>query len=267
MPEVARRALVDRRRSLSWWVLGSVAYALIIVATYPSMRGQSQLNDLLSDYPPELIALFSGGQATLDLTSAADYLNSQLFAFIVPFLLAILAIGFGAATLAGEEEGGTLELLLSYPVSRRRVVLEKAGALSVLVAVLATVTYVATFAVGRFLEVDLPFVNIVESLVAALLLGIGLGLLALAAGAFTGTRGVAVAVPSGVAAATYLVGSLAPVVSWVEPLKWVSPFYYATGDNPLANGVPAWHLGVLTGMCVLCLIASVVGFERRDLRG
>jgi ABC-2 type transport system permease protein len=267
MAELALRALIDRRRSLLWWVLGSVAYSLIIVATYPSMRGQSEINDLIKDYPPELIALFSGGQANLDLTSAADYLNSQLFAFIVPLLLAILGIGFGAATLAGEEEGGTLELVLSYPVSRRRVVVEKALALSVLVAVLGVVTYVVTFAVGRFLEVDLPISNIVESLLAVLLLGIGLGLLALAAGAFTGARGVAIAVPSSVAAATYLVGSLAPVVSWLEPLKWASPFFYATGDNPLANGVPPWHLAMLAGMCALFLVASVVCFERRDLRG
>jgi ABC-2 type transport system permease protein len=51
-------------------------------------------------------------------------------------LLAILAIGFGAGTIAGEEERGTLELVVSHPVKRTRIVSEKAlvfGAIAFLV--------------------------------------------------------------------------------------------------------------------------------------
>ena len=40
---------------------------------------------------------------------------------MVPLLLLIAAIGAGAGAIAGEEERGTLDLLLSLPVSRRRL--------------------------------------------------------------------------------------------------------------------------------------------------
>ena len=49
---------------------------------------------------------------------------------MVPLLLLIAAIGAGARATAGEEERGTLDLLLANPISRRRLVLEKLAALA-----------------------------------------------------------------------------------------------------------------------------------------
>jgi ABC-2 type transport system permease protein len=267
MAEVARRAFDDRRRSTLWWVLGTAAYTMLIIASYPSVKGQADLNKILQDYPPEVIALFSGGQSTLDLTAAADYLNSQLFAFFVPLFLAILAIGFGAGTLAGEEERGTLELVLSYPVSRRRVVVEKGIVLIAIVAILALANYLVAFGVGRAFDIELSFADIAASFFGQLLLALVFGYLALAAGAATGSRALAIGIGAAVAAGTYLVGSLGPVVSWLGPFKWISPFYYATGDNPLTNGIPLWRFGVMVGLCVALFAVAVELFERHDLRG
>jgi ABC-2 type transport system permease protein len=264
---IALRALVDRRRSLMWWVIGSVIYTLFIVASFPSVQGQEEINKIIEDYPPELIALFAGGETTFDLTSAADYLNSQLFALVLPLLLIILAVGFGASTIAGEEEQGTLELIMSYPVTRSRVVIEKASVLVALVVVLAAATYLATFGIGRAFDVDIAMSNIVASFVGQVLLGVGFGFVALGVGAYSGSRALAIGVASGAAGASYLLGSLGPVVSWLEPAKWISPFYYATGENPLANGIDMWHLLPLVALCAATLAGSIVSFVRRDLRG
>ena len=56
----------------------------------------------------------------------------------VAALLAIVAIGYGASTIGGERERGLLELVLAYPVTRRRVAVEKAVGLLATVALLAT---------------------------------------------------------------------------------------------------------------------------------
>jgi ABC-2 type transport system permease protein len=125
----------------------------------------------------------------------------------------------------------------------------------------------ATFGVGALVEVEVAVGNVLLSLLGQVLLGVAFGLLALAVGAYRGSRGLGIAVASGVAATSYLVGSLAPVVSWLEPAKWLSLFYYATGDNPLANGLPLWHLLVLGGVTLLLLALAVVAFVGRDLRG
>ena len=59
---------------------------------------------------------------------------------LVFWLLAVFAIGAGAALIGGEEAQGTMDLLLSYPIRRWRVVAEKFAALvvaTVLIIVIA----------------------------------------------------------------------------------------------------------------------------------
>ena len=57
------------------------------------------------------------------------YLNGELFSFMTPLFVMIFAIGLAAAQIAGEEENGTLSLLLAYPVSRDRLLAQKYGVL------------------------------------------------------------------------------------------------------------------------------------------
>ena len=84
---------------------------------------------MVDDYPDAFKAFFGLGD-NVDYTSAIGYLNGELFSFMVPLLLLIAAIGAGARATAGEEERGTLELLLANPISRRRLVLDKLAALA-----------------------------------------------------------------------------------------------------------------------------------------
>ncbi len=53
------------------------------------------------------------------------YLDAELFSFMLPLFVLVLAIGSGARAFAGEEDAGRLELVLSYPVRRSRAVLAK----------------------------------------------------------------------------------------------------------------------------------------------
>ena len=55
---------------------------------------------------------------------------------MVPLLLLVAAIGAGARATAGEEERGTLDLLLANPLSRRRLIAEKVAALACEISVL-----------------------------------------------------------------------------------------------------------------------------------
>ena len=102
----------------------------LMVSVYPTVHANPALNRLVQQYPDALKA-FIGFGGEVDYLSPAGYLGSELFSFMVPLLLLVAAIGAGARAIAGEEEAGTLELLLSCPVSRRRVVLEKLAALAI----------------------------------------------------------------------------------------------------------------------------------------
>ena len=80
------KTLRDARRAIAWWSLGLVAMTALMVAVYPSVRDNPDLNKMVDDYPDAFKAFFGLGE-NVDYTSAVGYLNSELFSFMVPLLL------------------------------------------------------------------------------------------------------------------------------------------------------------------------------------
>jgi ABC-2 type transport system permease protein len=97
------------------------------------------------------------------------------------------------------------------------------------------------------------------------LLGIDFGALALLAGAISGSRAIALGVTSSLAAASYLVSSLAPVTLWMRPLRFGSLFYWAVGNAQLRTGLSLTSAVVLVGFAAVTLGAAVKAFERQDV--
>ena len=119
---------------------------------------------------------------------------------------------------------------------------------------------------GPGFQLHVSIAHLIGTTIGVLLLGVDFGVLALLLGALTGSRGLALGIASAVAAATYLISSLAPVTHWIRPLRVVSPFYYAVGDGQLADGIGVGAVLVLVVIALVLLGAALVAFERLDIR-
>ena len=119
--DVLRLDLRLRRRSLVGYTLGMAVYALVIVALYPSFKNDTSLNQL-TDKGNAVAALFG---ANGPLTTPSGWLNANLYANFVPLIALLLAIGYGASCLAGQDEDGTLALVATLPLTRRGIVAQK----------------------------------------------------------------------------------------------------------------------------------------------
>lgn len=260
MGEITRLDLRLRRRSLYGYALGLGVYVLVIVALYPSFENDTSLDQLTAN-GSTLAALFG---ATGSLTTPDGWLGANVFANFGPLILLVLGIGYGASCLAGQDEDGTLGLVVTLPVSRRRVVLQKAAALVVLSVCAGAATLAAAF-VGRAFDLTVAPSALIGVTAGMVLLGIDFGLVAMWIGAATGSRGMALGVASALAAASYLVSSLAPVVSGMRPARYASLFFYAVGDGQLRTGLPVAWAGVLVGVAVVAGVGSVLAFDRLDV--
>ncbi len=261
---VAAKTLRDNARGLVWWNLGLIGLVAMMVAVFPSVRGNEGLNRLVQDYPDALKAFIAFG-GTIDYTSAAGYLGSELFSFMVPLLLLVAAIGAGARAIAGEEERGTLDLLLANPISRRRLVLEKLAALVAEVAVLAFTLWVALAIGTRIAGMQVGLGRLAAATVGAALVALLFGTVALAVGSATGRRGAASGVAAAAAVAAYLVNALAALVSGLEPLQRLSPFYHYAAGDPLRRGLSPGHTAFLVLVTFAIAAIGPVALERRDL--
>jgi len=258
------KTLSDTRRALLWWSLGLVGMVALMIAVYPTVRDNPDLNKMVKEYPEALKAFIAFG-GDVDYVSGAGYLGSELFAFMVPLLLLIAAISAGARAIAGEEERGTLDLMLANPISRRRLLVEKFVALASEVAILTLVLWLSLLVGVEAVGMNVSAVHLAAATGSAALLALAFGAIALLLSAATGHRALAVGVSAAGAVAAYLVNSLAALVEFLEPAEKASPFYHYVASDPLRHGLALDHVSFLAALALAAAMMAVLAFDRRDL--
>ncbi len=182
-------------------------------------------------------------------------------------LQVIFPIGLGAAAIAGERQRGSLEVLLSRPLSRRRLFATDLAALvafatlTTLATVAGTVAGAAAYGVAGELDAGaLAFlaVNTVLQLAA-------FAAIALAASASFDRLAPALGVGLVVLLLGYvleILGTLWPDAAFLQPY---SPFHYLRPLEILSGRAELSDLAVLAGITVAATAWGLWHFPRRDL--
>jgi ABC-2 type transport system permease protein len=261
---LARKTVHDHRRSVLGWGLGMAALILMQLAVYPSVRSQGpRMRELINSYPSAFKAMF--GMQGVDFTSGPGYLSTEAFSLLIPLMLIGLAIGLGAGAIAGEEERGTLDLLMANPVSRSRVLIAKAlGSLAALAAV-AALLYVTVLIAVTVLDMGVSAGRLAYATGSVLVLACVCGAVTFLAGAATGRRGVAIGAGAAFAVVSYFIDSLAEITKTVRPWRTVSVFHQASATSALHGDLGATGLAATAAAAMLCFMAAIYLFQRRDL--
>jgi ABC-2 type transport system permease protein len=260
---VGLKAIWDQRKSLLWWCAGTALMSAIVIMLYPSIDGGEELEALIEQLPPPVRAMM-GEQ--IDLSTAAGYLDLRMFTAIAPIIFLVYAIGRGTAAIAGEENRGTMDLLLAHPVKRWRLVVESAASMLFGLAVIGIALWAGLVIGGLIMDVDYSVTWAGHATLMGVLLGIVHGSLALALGGHTGRTGLAIGVSAAAGIAGYFLHTLAPLIDWLEPFRILSPFYYYIGHSPMLRGLNPEYAVVLALMALALVGIAVVAFERRDVQ-
>ena len=258
------KGLHDLRRSFPFWAIGVAIMPITLGLLYPSIeKASADVQRYIEAMPEAFITMFVG--AARDFTSPVGYMDAELFSFMAPIVFIAFGISLGVRQIAGEEEQGTLGLLLSYPRSRTRLLLEKGGVLIVGLVLLTLAQLVAMVAGVRIGGADLGLRTILEGHVMLFLLALSISAIAFAGGAATGNRGVAIGLGAIVALGSYLLNALAPLNETIAPLQKASLFFYYGGTQPLRSGVDAGSAAVLLVVTAAAFAVGVLVFARRDV--
>lgn len=264
MPALVSKSLRDQRRALIGWTVGICAFLLLYLSIYPSIVSNPDLygQAMAAKYPGALKDLMGG---LGDLTSGAGYLQVMAYQLFGPLLFIMSAVILGNRAIAQPEEAGTLELTITLPIDRRRLVLERLAALALGLLAIGLVTFVLVAGMASAVDMGVPLGNIVAAHVGLCLLVLFFGTLTVAVGAATGRKGPALAVGGVWAVGGYVVETLGrdvAAISWLRPL---SPFHYYLDGKPLYQGFPFGDYGVLAGATVVLVLTAMVTFDRRDV--
>jgi len=196
------------------------------------------------------------------------FITWRIMELFVPLAICFWPILAGARMVRGEEERGSMDVLLATPRSRMRLLLSKLSALLLALVLIGLLLALGLMAGQARLE---GHTNVVR----ALLLGLNasglsffFGCLALLFSQFTTSRAVAAGWTSGLLVLSVLLDSTGRLLtgSWVQ---YLSPFYYYNLNRPLIPSFPDQPLAavLLASLAVLSVGASLLLFARRDIGG
>ena len=260
--DVLSKTLRDQRRSYLGWSISVVLLAAMYISLWPSLRNSSMAT-FLDQMPEAFRNLFAMSGA--DMSTPVGYIQVEFLSFMGPILVILYAVLAGSGAIAGEEDRRTLDLLLATPVSRRRVVIDKAVAMVLGTVGLVVVLGLSILLEGAFVDMHLPAGTVAAAMLHLGLLGLVFGALALALGAGTGRLGISRGVPALLAVVAYALNGLGGLVSWLEPWQKLSPFYQYSAHDPLRQGVSWPAVAVAVATIIVLVVTAVWSFERRDV--
>ena len=257
------KTLRDYRIAILGWGVGMGLVVVSPMASVSALVTTPQAREQLVS----LAATFVWNADVVAVDTIGGYATFKIGIFI--FLIAVWPILASSRMLRGEEDRGSLDVLLSLPRPRLRVALEKLAAMWTALLGMGVLIGLLAFGGGKKFGGDFGLGD-------ALLFGLNLALicavfggLALLISQFTQERGPAAGWTSGLLVVFIVLDMVHRVVPNSDWISRVSPIYYYNLSKPLVPtyGTNAGAMMVLLALAAVLGAAAVLLFVRRDVGG
>jgi ABC-2 type transport system permease protein len=243
------RGLYERKLGLATWAAGLAVVSVVFVALTNSV-----IAPLMSI--PALNQFFGG------------FVHGQIYtSFLGYFWLSTAQLLFAAFAIVQvarwslDDADGRLELILSNPVSRRTVVLERAITLAVGAMAIAAVCGVSVALASHYQAMDISG----DRLIQACLLLVPFALVFGAVGSVLAAWNprATIGLLGGFAFVSYLISEVGPLFNWPAWALDLSAFKLF--GTPLSGGIDRGGLAIMVAIVLAGFGASILLMERRDV--
>lgn len=257
-----RNTLRKLRGSIIGWSIGLALYDLMMSSFYSSiMEMGDEMVDILANYPAEMMAFFPSIE---EFASPVGYIDTY-FSSIMTLIAGIFVVGIFAKLVVGDEEKGTLDLVISYPISRSSLFWGRVlGAIGALLLVLTAgwLGWVIPAENAGFTLTPWEFLLPMLPLLSLLLL---FGALALVFSMFLPSARLASALSAALLVGNYLLVGMSGLNEDLVPIFEKTPLYFYQGAKIINDPNWGWF-GWMIGIAIAVILIAWLIFLRRDIR-
>src|SRR5664279_6230367 len=106
-----------------YWAIGIAILGAYIIVVIPNVDMLKQYADLVKTLPPLMLQLFGANNAA-EIATPAGFLDFGFFSYTL-LVMGAYAVVVGLNVTANEEDRGIMDITLSLPIPRWRLVLER----------------------------------------------------------------------------------------------------------------------------------------------
>lgn len=256
------KSLYNLRWQLLGWTLGISFVVFLTVVFFDSLK-IGGFGTITKSVPPSLQALVGSLE---DFMSIGGYIGQFVFGSKTTTLLVPMAIILFVTQSVSEESDGRLATLLTLPVSRTSVYIQKwLATATVLVIICLSMTVVSLITV-RAQHDTIDMLRLAETAGTCLLMCLAFGSLAYGLCMAIGRKGLSIALVSAYAGLSVIISSLAPNISQLKAVDYLSILHYYNSPNIMLHGLNTTHTIVLVAVSVVCFVAGWLCFRARSLQ-
>ena len=261
---IFRNAFSRYRGQILGWGIALGLLCLYLAQFYDTIASQKEAYlEMVESFPKELMAFFSTNEAA-EMFTPSGFLNIEFFSYM-PIIIGIFAILAGSGMLAGDEESGTMDLILAHPVSRTALFVGRSLAFLIATIGILVINWVG-FLIGlpgsgldlNAFELGSPFISLFAQLMRY-------GTMALVLSMLLPSRRMAAMTSGILMIASFFITALARLDKSLETLAKISPMNYYQGGQAIDGLKWGWAIGLL-GISALFVLIAWWRFERRDIR-
>lgn len=255
------KTLRDYRIGIIGWGIGMGVTMLAAMASVEQLTATPQARAELVG----LAAQFAWNAAPVAVDTLGGYAMFKVGVFI--FLIVVWPLLMGSRALRGEEDRGSMDVLLSQPRTRTQVATQKIAAIWTALLASCALLGLLVYAGGRtyggaFGLVDALAYGLDLALLCAVFAGI-----ALVISQFTSEAGPAAGLTGALLIVFIVVDMIHRIFENTDAISALSPIYYFNLSKPLvpSYGTSIGGLAALLVMALLLDAAAVWLFVRRDI--
>ena len=254
------KAILDRGRATAAAALLILFYGAVAIISYNAL-GDTMV-DLLESMPPALAAIYGTNDGT-----PVGMAVGAVYSIIAPAVVLAYTIGGGTGAAVGEENRGSLELLLANPLSRTAVLRSKAVVVSIGTVAVAIATWMGVLIATVVVNDGIGDRDVFALSVMLVTFGFMMGSLAMAISGWTGKSSLGASIAAGIAAVSWLMTTVFSVNATFARIAEFTPWHLYDGNQPMTNGVHGGSFVIMVLLTGLFVWIAVVGVNRRDLKG
>lgn len=246
------------------WGLGFLAMMILVVQMAPFMKGL-ELVDLLQSLPPWLMA--AAGITDASLLETSEGLIALGFFGKLALLFAAYPVVMGLRVTSEEETDGTMDVMLSLPLPRWRVILEKFLAYVVNIIILLALSVLGLY-IGQIttaIELDMQRLATITLTIAPVMIFV----LALTTfvGSLIGQRQTVLTIITIYIIFSFAMQTVGPMLdtAWMNAIESFALFSYYDIESTLRDGIVIWHVMLMLGLAAILIAVSFFTFENRDI--
>jgi len=256
----------ERKWSVIIYSVMSALFLWLYVALFPSLQAQTQaLIAVFKSMPAGLLKALGSSPDQISNFTLEALLGSKQFSMVFQIFAAILAFGMAASDLSGEVENGTIEYLLSQPISRLKFYFSRyiSGFILITLFVAASTLSVMPMAAAYHVAY-IPHIYC-QLFADGLLFSISLYSFAFFLSAMFSGKSKVIGLSSGILLIMYVAFLVSALKDNLDKIKYISFFHYFPGEILNNGGIDKIGLWVFAVSIVVFTTLGALIFKNRDI--